>query len=264
MKTYLNLLREVREHGIPKEDRTGTGTLSLFGAQLKFNLEEGFPAVTTKSLHWPSVAHELLWFIRGESNVQYLRDHGVTIWDEWADPAGELGPVYGVQWRSWPLPTGETVDQLKDTLKEIKANPNSRRLLISAWNVGQLGKMALLPCHVMFQFYVVQGKLSCHLYQRSADIFLGLPFNIASYALLTEMVAHVTNLKPGELIISLGDVHLYNNHIEQANIQLGREPFPLPKLKINRKIIALEDFTLDDISLSNYKHHAKITAPVAV
>jgi len=264
MKTYLSLLKEVRDQGIPKQDRTGTGTLSLFGAQLRFNLSEGFPAVTTKLLHWPSVAHELLWFIRGESNVRYLHEHGVTIWDEWANPEGDLGPVYGVQWRSWPTPTGENIDQLQNVIHEIKNNPNSRRLLVSAWNVGQLEKMALLPCHVMFQFYVAQGRLSCHLYQRSADIFLGLPFNIASYALLTEMISYVSNLEPGDLVVSLGDVHLYNNHLTQADQQLEREPFSPPRLEINGNIRALEDFAFENFSLSNYKHHPKITAPVAV
>jgi thymidylate synthase len=247
MRAYLDLLRDVRENGTPKSDRTGTGTLSRFGAQLRFDLSDGFPAVTTKRLHWPSVVHELLWFLRGESNIAYLREHGITIWDEWADPHGELGPIYGVQWRSWP-----------------SSNPDSRRLVVSAWNVGQLEEMALLPCHVLFQFYVAAGRLSCHLYQRSADIFLGLPFNIASYALLTHMVARVTALEVGDFVLSLGDVHLYRNHLEQADRQLAREPLALPRLELKPGITSLEDFAYEDIVLADYRHHPAIAAPVAV
>ncbi|NNL85905.1 MAG: thymidylate synthase [Myxococcales bacterium] len=264
MRAYLDLLRDVRENGTPKNDRTGTGTLSRFGAQLRFDLTEGFPAVTTKRLHWPSVVHELLWFLRGESNIAYLREHGVTIWDEWADPRGELGPIYGVQWRSWPTPSGARVDQLSAVIEEIRSNPDSRRLVVSAWNVGQLEEMALLPCHVLFQFYVAEGKLSCHLYQRSADIFLGLPFNIASYALLTHLVARVTALEVGDFVLSLGDVHLYRNHLEQADRQLAREPLALPRLELKPGITALDGFAYEDIVLADYRHHPAIAAPVAV
>jgi thymidylate synthase len=264
MDSYLELLQKVRREGAPKGDRTGTGTVSLFGEQLRFRLADGFPAVTTKKLHWPSIVHELLWFLRGESNVQYLRENGVSIWDEWADDAGELGPVYGVQWRSWPTGTGEPVDQLRRVVEQIERDPDSRRLLVSAWNVGALDRMALQPCHVMFQFYVAEGKLSCHLYQRSADIFLGLPFNIASYSLLTHLVAQVAGLEVGDFIHSLGDVHLYLNHFEQADRQLTREPYALPRLSLNPSVKDLDEFKAEDISLLDYQHHPRIAAPVAV
>ncbi len=264
MRAYLDLLRDVRTTGTPKNDRTGTGTLSRFGAQLRFPLDQGFPAVTTKRLHWPSVAHELLWFLRGEGNVRYLHEHKVTIWDEWADSKGELGPVYGVQWRSWPTASGQTIDQLAAVIEEIRNNPDSRRLVVSAWNVGELPSMALLPCHVLFQFYVAEGKLSCHLYQRSADIFLGLPFNIASYALLTHLVAHVTGLGVGDFVHSLGDVHLYNNHLEQADRQLARDPLPLPRLELNPSVKTIDAFRFEDLTLHDYEHHPAISAPVSV
>jgi thymidylate synthase len=264
VKAYLELLRAVRERGARKDDRTGTGTLSLFGWQMRFDLAAGFPLVTTKRVHLPSVVHELLWFLRGDTNVAYLREHGVTIWDEWADERGELGPVYGAQWRSWPTADGRKVDQLAQLLETLRNNPDSRRMLVSAWNVGELPQMALLPCHVLFQFYVADGRLSCQLYQRSADIFLGVPFNIASYALLTHLVAAQCDLAPGEFIWTGGDCHLYLNHLEQADLQLTREPLPAPRLKLHRRPASLFDYQAEDIEFVNYKHHAPIKAPVAV
>ena len=264
MQPYLDLLRQVREQGARRDDRTGTGTLSIFGAQLRFDLAAGFPMVTTKKLHTRSIIHELLWFLRGDTNVQYLRDHGVSIWDEWADALGELGPVYGRQWRSWPTPDGRHVDQITEVLRQIRANPSSRRLLVSAWNVGELDKMALLPCHALFQFYVADGRLSCQLYQRSADLFLGVPFNIASYALLTKMVAQQSDLQPGEFIWTGGDCHLYLNHLEQADLQLSRSPMPLPQLEIPRRPPDIFGYRYDDFRIVNYRSHAAIQAPVAV
>ena len=264
MRQYLELLRAVRERGTRKTDRTGTGTLSLFGWQLRFDLAQGFPLVTTKRVHIPSVVHELLWFLRGEGNVAYLRVHGVSIWDEWADERGELGPVYGVQWRSWGTADGRQVDQLAEVLQTLRANPDSRRMVVSAWNVGDLPGMALLPCHVLFQFYVADGRLSCQLYQRSADLFLGVPFNIASYALLTHLVAAQCDLAPGEFIWTGGDCHLYLNHLAQADTQLAREPCPLPRLNLRRRPATLFDYTAEDIEFVNYQHHASIKAPVAV
>jgi thymidylate synthase len=264
LKEYLDLLRHVLEHGRPKPDRTGTGTLSVFGYQMRLDLSRGFPLLTTKKVHFKSVVYELLWFLKGETNIRYLKEHGVTIWDEWADEEGELGPIYGKQWRSWSAPDGSTIDQLSRVLKEIRETPYSRRLVVSAWNVADLPKMALAPCHVLFQFYVQDGKLSCQLYQRSADVFLGVPFNIASYALLTHMVAQVCELEPGEFIHTFGDVHLYSNHVEQARLQLAREPRPLPKLRLNPSVRSLFDFTYEDIVLENYDPHPAIKAPVAV
>ena len=264
MKTYLELLRHVREHGARKEDRTGTGTLSVFGYQMRFDLAQGFPLLTTKKIHTKSVIHELLWFLKGSTNVAYLRDNGVTIWDEWADARGELGPVYGHQWRSWPAPDGRHIDQLSDVLAQIRKNPSSRRLVVSAWNVADLPQMALAPCHALFQFYVAEGRLSCQLYQRSADIFLGVPFNIASYALLTLMVAQVTGLAPGEFIHTLGDAHLYLNHLEQADQQLGRTPRPLPVMNLNAAVKDLYGFRYEDFSLRGYAPYPAIRAPIAV
>ena len=264
MKTYLDLLRHVRDHGVRKDDRTGTGTLSVFGYQMRFDLAAGFPAVTTKRLHWKSVVHELLWFIRGDTNIRYLNEHGVTIWDEWADENGDLGPVYGAQWRRWRGADGRLHDQLAQVVEQIRTNPDSRRLIVSAWNVGELEQMALPPCHAFFQFYVAEGRLSCQLYQRSADLFLGVPFNIASYALLTHMVAHVTGLEPGEFVHTLGDAHIYLNHLEQVETQLAREPYPLPRLRLNPAVKDLFDFTYEDITLEGYRHHPAIPAPVAV
>ena len=264
MKTYLDLLRRVRNHGARKDDRTGTGTLSLFGYQMRFDLAEGFPLVTTKKIHMKSVIHELLWFLQGSTNVAYLRANGVTIWDEWADARGELGPVYGYQWRSWPAPDGRHIDQLSDVVKQIRANPSSRRLIVCAWNVADIPKMALAPCHALFQFYVAGGKLSCQMYQRSADIFLGVPFNIASYALLTQMVAQVTGLQPGEFVHTLGDAHLYLNHLEQADEQLSRAPRALPVMKLDPGVKDLYAFRYDDITLQGYDPHPLIRAPIAV
>lgn len=264
MKQYLELLQYLLENGAQKADRTGTGTMSTFGYQMRFDLQQGFPLLTTKKLHFKSIAYELLWFLRGESNVQYLRDHGVTIWDEWADENGELGPVYGVQWRSWRGADGQVIDQISQVIEQIKTNPNSRRLIVSAWNVAELNKMALHPCHALFQFYVVDGRLSCLLYQRSADVFLGVPFNIASYALLTMMIAQVTGLKPGDFVHSLGDTHLYMNHIEQAQLQLTRSPYPLPTLQINPGIKSIFDFNYEDFRLLNYQAHPSIKAPISV
>ncbi|MDP6541470.1 MAG: thymidylate synthase [Phycisphaerales bacterium] len=264
MKQYLELLDHVLNNGSTKDDRTGTGTLSVFGWQMRFDLAKGFPLVTTKKVHTRSIFHELLWFLRGETNTKYLQENGVSIWDEWADENGELGPVYGSQWRSWKTPDGKTVDQVSNVIESIRKKPNSRRHIVSAWNVGDIDQMALPPCHALFQFYVADNKLSCQLYQRSADIFLGVPFNIASYALLTMMVAQVTHLELGDFVHSFGDAHLYSNHIEQAKEQLTREVRPLPKIKLNRKISSIFDFTYDDIELVGYTPHPHISAPVAV
>jgi thymidylate synthase len=264
MKTYLDLLRHIRHHGVRKGDRTGTGTLSVFGYQMRFDLAQGFPLLTTKKLHVRSIIHELLWFLRGESNVTYLRQHGVTIWDEWADADGELGPVYGVQWRAWPTPDGRHIDQLRQVIDDIRRTPDSRRLIVSAWNVADIPRMALAPCHLLFQFYVAEGRLSCQMYQRSADVFLGVPFNIASYALLTMMVARECGLEVGEFIHTLGDAHLYLNHLEQADRQLTRTPYPLPRLRLNPDVCSVFDFRFEDFHLEDYVHHPHIAAPVAV
>ncbi|MGH6735790.1 MAG: thymidylate synthase [Methyloceanibacter sp.] len=264
MRQYLDLLARIRHEGLRKGDRTGTGALSLFGAQMRFDLAEGFPLVTTKKLHVKSIVHELLWFLQGSTNVRYLNEHGVTIWDEWADANGELGPVYGRQWRSWPAADGRTVDQISNVVEAIKRDPDSRRLIVSAWNVGEIDKMALPPCHCLFQFYVADGRLSCQLYQRSADIFLGVPFNIASYALLTEMMAQVTGLKLGEFVHTFGDVHLYLNHIDQADEQLRRSPRTLPRMEIHPEVTSLFDFAYEDFKLVGYDPHPAIRAEVAV
>ena len=264
MQQYLDLLRHILDNGVKKSDRTGTGTISTFGYQMRFNLQQGFPLVTTKKLHLKSIVHELLWFLKGETNIAYLKENGVSIWDEWANEKGELGPVYGKQWRSWEGANGETVDQVSDVINQIKKNPDSRRLIVSAWNVADLPKMALMPCHAMFQFYVAEGKLSCQLYQRSADVFLGVPFNIASYALLTLMIAQVCDLQPGEFIHTFGDVHIYNNHLEQVQLQLSRSPLPLPTMKLNPEVKNIFDFKFDDFTLENYQFHPAIKAPVAV
>jgi thymidylate synthase len=264
MRQYLDLMKHVLENGVAKEDRTGTGTLSGFGYQMRFDLAEGFPLLTTKKLHVKSIIYELLWFLRGDTNIKYLQDHGVNIWDEWADDKGELGPVYGAQWRSWKSADGHTIDQISQVIDQIKTNPDSRRLIVSAWNVGELSKMALPPCHLLFQFYVAGGKLSCQMYQRSADIFLGLPFNIASYAVLTMMIAQVCNLEPGEFILTLGDAHLYSNHIEQARLQLTREPLKLPQMKLNPSVRSIFDFDYGDFELVGYEAHPHIKAEVAV
>jgi thymidylate synthase len=261
---YLDLLTRVLEHGARKHDRTGTGTLSVFGHQMRFDLERGFPLLTTKKVHIKSVVHELLWFLTGDTNVRYLQDRGVSIWDEWADENGDLGPVYGHQWRSWPAPDGRTIDQMSAVLDQIRTNPDSRRLIVSAWNVADIDRMKLPPCHTLFQFYVAGGRLSCQLYQRSADVFLGVPFNIASYALLTMMVAQVSGLRPGEFIHTFGDAHLYLNHVEQARLQLSRQPRPLPILRLNPAVDSLYAFTYDDISVEHYDPHPAIKAPVAV
>lgn len=264
MKQYLDLLQHVLDRGTPKDDRTGTGTLSVFGYQMRFDLQQGFPLLTTKKLHTRSIIHELLWFLRGETNLQYLHEQGVTIWDEWADENGDLGPVYGKQWRSWAGANGKTHDQIKEVIEQIKKNPNSRRLIVNAWNVGELLKMALPPCHCLFQFYVADGRLSCQLYQRSADIFLGVPFNIASYALLTHMIAQVCDLEVGDFVHTLGDTHLYKNHIEQAKEQLKRSPRALPTLKLNPTIKDIFAFTFGDIEILHYDPHPAIKAPIAV
>jgi thymidylate synthase len=264
MKQYLELLDHVLKNGTEKRDRTGTGTVSVFGYQMRFNLEDGFPLLTTKKLHLKSIIHELLWFISGNTNIKYLNDNGVRIWNEWADNDGNLGPVYGYQWRSWPAADGRKIDQLKDVINSIKNSPDSRRLIISAWNAGEIDKMALPPCHVMFQFYVAGGRLSCQLYQRSCDIFLGIPFNIASYALLTLMVAHVTELNPGEFIHTLGDAHIYLNHIEQVKMQLTREPYPLPRMEINPSVRDIFNLRFEDFTLTNYTAHPNIKGDISV
>lgn len=264
MQQYLDLVRHIIEKGTDKTDRTGTGTRSIFGYQMRFNLQDGFPMVTTKKLHLRSIIHELLWFLKGETNIKYLKDNGVGIWDEWANEDGELGPVYGKQWRSWSGADGKVYDQIADLINQIKKTPDSRRLIVSAWNVAELPQMALMPCHTLFQFYVADGKLSCQLYQRSADVFLGVPFNIASYALLTLMVAQVCDLEPGDFVHSFGDVHLYNNHFEQARLQLSREPFPLPTMNINPEVKDIFGFTFEDFTLEGYQSHPGIKAPVAV
>jgi len=264
MRQYHDLLNHVLEHGVLKADRTGTGTKSVFGYQMRFNLEDGFPAVTTKKLHFRSIIHELLWFLRGDQNIAYLKENGVKIWDEWADEDGNLGPVYGVQWRSWPTPDGRHIDQIARLVEGIKNNPDSRRHIVSAWNVAEIENMALPPCHALFQFYVADGRLSCQLYQRSADIFLGVPFNIASYALLTHMVAQVTGLKVGDFVHTFGDAHIYSNHFEQVQLQLSRSAFELPRLELNTDINSLEDFTYDDIKIVGYESHPSIKAPIAV
>lgn len=264
MQQYLQLLQHILDNGAEKTDRTGTGTKSVFGYQMRFDLQKGFPLVTTKKVHLKSIIYELLWFLKGETNTRYLKEHGVSIWDEWADENGELGPVYGKQWRSWEGKDGKVIDQVSDLINQIKKNPDSRRLIINAWNVADLPKMALMPCHTMFQFYVANGRLSCQLYQRSADVFLGVPFNIASYALLTLMVAQVCDLQPGEFIHTFGDVHIYNNHMEQVNLQLSRTPYPLPTMKLNPAVKDIFNFQFEDFTLENYQCHPAIKAPVAV
>jgi len=264
MKAYLELMRRIRDTGVRKSDRTGTGTYSLFGQQLRFDLSQGFPLVTTKKLHLRSIVYELLWFLRGETNVAWLHEHGVSIWDEWAQPDGELGPVYGKQWRAWLAPDGRTIDQITQALDLIRRDPDSRRIIVSAWNVGELRQMALMPCHAFFQFYVAEGRLSCQMYQRSADIFLGVPFNIASYALLLHMFAQQCDLKPGELVWTGGDCHLYVNHLEQAALQLGRAPLPLPRLVLRRRPATIFDYQYEDFEFVNYQYHEAIRAPVAV
>ncbi|MGC4058109.1 MAG: thymidylate synthase [Chitinophagaceae bacterium] len=264
MEQYQKLLQHILDTGVEKKDRTGTGTVSVFGYQMRFDLAKGFPLVTTKKLHLRSIIYELLWFLKGDTNIKYLKDHGVSIWDEWADEAGNLGPVYGHQWRSWTGADGKTYDQIRDVLHQLKTNPDSRRMIVNAWNVSDLPQMALSPCHALFQFYVADGKLSCQLYQRSADTFLGVPFNIASYALLTMMMAQVCGLQPGDFIHTFGDAHLYSNHLEQARLQLSREPYPLPTLKLNPEVTDLFEFTFEDISIENYQAHPHIKAPVAI
>lgn len=264
MRQYLDLMRHVIDTGIVKSDRTGVGTISVFGYQMRFDLADGFPLVTTKRMHLRSIIHELLWFLRGETNVRYLQENGVSIWDEWADESGELGPVYGHQWRSWTAADGSTIDQISDVIDQIKRNPDSRRHIVSAWNVGEIDRMALPPCHCLFQFYVADGRISCQLYQRSADIFLGVPFNIASYALMLQMIAQVTNLAPGEFVHTFGDAHLYLNHIEQAKLQLSREPHPLPVMRINPAVMSIFDFQYSDFELVDYQSHPRIAAPIAV
>jgi thymidylate synthase len=264
MHQYLQLMRHVRDHGIRREDRTGTGTVSVFGYQMRFDLSAGFPLVTTKKLHLRSIIHELLWFLRGDTNIAYLQENGVTIWDEWADENGDLGPVYGHQWRSWPRPGGGSIDQISEVVEQIRNNPDSRRLMVSAWNPADVEAMALPPCHCLFQFYVADGKLSCQLYQRSADIFLGVPFNIASYALLTLMIAQVTGLQPGDFVHTFGDAHLYSNHLQQVETQLAREPLPLPTMKLNPEVGSIFDFRYEDFDLQGYEAHPHIKAPVAV
>lgn len=264
MEQYLELIRYVRRNGVRKEDRTGTGTLSVFSYKMNFNLQEGFPVITTKKLHFKSIVHELLWFLSGDTNIRYLQDNNVGIWDEWADEDGNLGPVYGAQWRSWQTATDGTIDQIANVVRQIKENPDSRRLIVSAWNVGDLEKMALQPCHILFQFYVADNQLSCQIYQRSADIFLGLPFNIASYALLTTMLAQVCHLKPSRLIYILGDAHLYSNHLQKADEQLRRQPYPLPQIALNPNIDSIFEFKYDDVELCHYQTHSSITASVAV
>ncbi len=264
MKAYLDLLRHVRTQGVAKGDRTGTGTLSVFGYQMRFNLADGFPAVTTKKLHFRSIIHELLWFLKGDTNIAYLRENKVTIWDEWADAGGNLGPVYGAQWRSWHTPDGRVVDQISQLVENLRRDPDSRRHVVSAWNVGELDRMALAPCHCLFQFYVAEGRLSCQLYQRSADVFLGVPFNIASYAMLALMMAQVTGYQPGDFVHTFGDVHLYQNHLQQADLQLTRTPYPLPHMRLNPAVTSILDFRYDDFTLEGYQSHPAIPAPIAV
>ena len=271
MQQYQQLLQHILDHGVSKTDRTGTGTISCFGYQMRFDLQQGFPLVTTKKLHLKSIIYELLWFLKGDTNIRYLKEHGVSIWDEWADANGELGPVYGKQWRSWEGANGKTIDQISDVIRQISTNPDSRRMIVSAWNVADLPDMALMPCHALFQFYVTpaaatggKAQLSCQLYQRSADVFLGVPFNIASYALLTMMIAQVCNLEPGEFIHTFGDVHIYNNHLEQVKLQLSRQPYPLPVMKLNPAVTNIFDFGYEDFTLENYQYHPAIKAPVAV
>jgi len=264
MQQYLDLLQHILDNGTEKSDRTGTGTISYFGYQMRFDLSKGFPLVTTKKLHLKSIIYELLWFLRGETKIKYLKEHGVSIWNEWADENGELGPVYGKQWRSWEGSDGKVIDQISDAIKQIKNNPDSRRIIVSAWNVADLPKMALMPCHALFQFYVADGKLSCQLYQRSADVFLGVPFNIASYTLLTMMIAQVCDLEPGDFVHTFGDVHIYSNHLEQVKLQLSRKPYPLPTMKLNPAVKNIFDFRFEDFILENYQHHPAIKAPVAV
>jgi len=264
MDAYLDLMRHILKHGAEKGDRTGTGTKSVFGYQMRFDLGKGFPMVTTKKLHLPSIVHELLWFLKGDTNVKYLQDNGVRIWNEWADENGDLGPVYGKQWRKWETKDGRIIDQVKQAIETIKTNPNSRRIIVSAWNVGELEDMALMPCHAFFQFHVADGKLNCQLYQRSADVFLGVPFNIASYALLTHMMAQVCGLEAGDFVHTLGDAHLYNNHLDQAHLQVSRDPLPLPTLKLNPEIEDIDDFTYADVEVVGYNHHPHIKAPISV
>lgn len=264
MKQYLDLVRHILDHGTPKNDRTGTGTLSVFGYQMRFDLRQGFPLLTTKKLHLRSIIHELLWFLKGDTNIAYLNEHGVRIWDEWADETGDLGPIYGYQWRSWPAPDGRSIDQVERVIREIREYPDSRRMIVSAWNVADIPRMALAPCHALFQFYVAEGRLSCQLYQRSADVFLGVPFNIASYSLLTLMVAHVTNLQAHEFVHTFGDAHLYNNHLDQARLQLTREPRTLPTMRLVRRVQSIFDFRYEDFLLENYDPHPHIAAKVAV
>jgi thymidylate synthase len=264
MKPYLDLLQHILDNGVEKTDRTGVGTRSVFGYQMRFDLEAGFPALTTKKLHLKSILHELLWFLKGETNLRYLREHGVTIWDEWADENGELGPIYGAQWRAWKTADGRVIDQISQVIDQIKANPDSRRLIVNAWNVGEIEQMSLPPCHVMFQFYVAQGRLSCQMYQRSADVFLGVPFNIASYALLTMMTAQVCGLRAGDFVHTLGDAHLYLNHLEQARLQLSRTPYPLPQMWVNPIVKSIFDFKYDDFKLHNYQAHPSIKAEIAI
>jgi thymidylate synthase len=264
MRQYLDLMQHILDNGAPKSDRTGVGTLSVFGYQMRFDLQQGFPLLTTKKLHMKSIIYELLWFLQGSTNVRYLQENGVRIWNEWADENGELGPVYGAQWRSWPTAGGQTIDQISGLIEQIRSNPSSRRLIVSAWNVGEIPKMALPPCHAFFQCYVVDGKLSCQLYQRSADVFLGVPFNIASYALLTMMVAQVCDLMPGDFVHTFGDVHLYLNHLEQARLQLSRQPYPLPHMQVNPRVHSIFDFKYEDFQLSDYQAHPHIKAEVAV
>jgi thymidylate synthase len=264
MKQYHELMQHILDHGVQKGDRTGTGTKSVFGYQMRFDLQEGFPLVTTKKCHLRSIIHELLWFLQGDTNIKYLKENGVSIWDEWADEDGNLGPVYGSQWRNWPTPDGKHIDQIKEVINQIKNTPNSRRMIVSAWNVADVPNMALPPCHAFFQFYVADGKLSCQLYQRSADVFLGVPFNIASYALLTMMMAQVCDLEPGDFVHTLGDAHLYSNHMEQTELQLSREPYPLPTMKINPDVKDIFEFKFEDFELQDYQYHPHIKAPVAV
>ena len=264
MQQYLQLLQHILDNGVSKTDRTGTGTISTFGYQMRFDLNKGFPLVTTKKVHLKSIVYELLWFLKGDTNIQYLKENGVRIWDEWADTNGDLGPVYGKQWRSWACNNGKEIDQISEVIEQIKTNPDSRRLIVSAWNVADLPEMALMPCHNMFQFYVAKGRLSCQLYQRSADVFLGVPFNIASYALLTMMIAQVCGLQPGEFVHTFGDVHIYSNHLEQVKLQLSREPYPLPQMRLNPDVKNIFDFTYEDFTLTNYQSHPAIKAAVAV